>query len=172
MNAEPFFLILARSVKEQLAAKQRKLVLAESCTAGLVAAMLGAVPGISEWFCGSAVTYRETTKTEWLGVSEELITGHNVVSKEVAEAMAVGVLKITPEADISAAVTGHLGPTDDIERDGLIHIAIAERSGSQVEVINHQAERLDSFEAADKRILRQQEAAICVIDLLFQTLGR
>jgi len=58
----------AVGLAKRLADRQRKIVLAESCTAGLAAALLGECPGISAWFCGSAVTYREATKIQWLDV--------------------------------------------------------------------------------------------------------
>ena len=63
---------VAAELAEQLAAKQQKIVFAESCTAGMAAALLGGCPGISAWLCGSAVTYREATKTRWLDIDPAL----------------------------------------------------------------------------------------------------
>ena len=62
---------LAESLgRGQLSGRRRAnaLVLAESCTGGLAAAALATIPGISRWFCGSAVTYRDQTKIDWLAV--------------------------------------------------------------------------------------------------------
>ena len=59
---------LARKVVDRLADRQMRIVLAESCTGGMISAELAKVPGVSQWLCGSAVTYRSPTKVEWLNV--------------------------------------------------------------------------------------------------------
>ncbi len=105
----------------------RRLVLAESCTAGLVAASLGRVPGISRHLCGSLVSYRESAKTNWLGVPPSVLQQHTVASEAVARLMATGALVATPEADLAASVTGHLGPNAPPEQDGLIYVGVVER---------------------------------------------
>ncbi|MGH7199146.1 MAG: CinA family protein [Planctomycetaceae bacterium] len=105
----------------------RHVVLAESCTGGLVSAALVQVPGVSTHYCGSAVVYQLATKARWLGVSAALLHHPGPVSREVVAAMAEGVLRTTPHADLSAAVTGHLGPDAPPEQDGLVYIALAER---------------------------------------------
>jgi PncC family amidohydrolase len=120
----------AQTLADVLRQNRRKVVFAESCTGGLVSATLARIPGVSEWHCGSAVVYRLNTKHQWLGVPEALLDDPGPVSREVAEAMATGVLSRTPEADIAAAVTGHLGPHAPTEQDGLIWIAIALRESS------------------------------------------
>lgn len=121
----------ARDLAEQLARARVRLVLAESCTAGLVAALLGEIPGISEWWCGSAVVYREATKTAWLGVAPRDLAKFTAVSAEVARGMACGALERTPEADVAVAVTGHLGPASPAGQDGLVFVGSAvRRTGS------------------------------------------
>lgn len=121
-------LALATGLRE----KGLKIVFAESCTAGLASATLARIPGISEYHCGSAVVYRLDTKHEWLGVSRGLLEDPGPVSKEVAEAMATGVLKKTPEADDAAAITGHLGPNVPAGQDGLVWMAVARRAESLI----------------------------------------
>ena len=64
---------LARDVARELEQQNKKIVFAESCTAGLVSASLAKVPGISQHHCGSAVTYRNDSKHRWLGVSAQLL---------------------------------------------------------------------------------------------------
>jgi len=115
-----------------LQSRRRRIVFAESCTAGLVSAILARVPGVSEWHCGSAVVYRLDTKHRWLGVSQALLDDPGPVSREVAVAMAAGVLERTPEADFAAAVTGHLGPNAPDDQDGLIWVAVASREANGV----------------------------------------
>jgi nicotinamide-nucleotide amidase len=140
--------------------RQTRIVLAESCTAGLVSATIAQVAGVSQWFCGSAVTYREETKSAWLGISLADIHEHNVVSEEVARQMAVGVLRITPEAMFSASITGHLGPGAPPELDGVVCIAVAQRVGSHLQIIRSVRETL----SASDRLVRQQQAALRVLE--------
>lgn len=118
---------LAGQLAECLRVRQCRVIFAESCTGGLVSAALAQIPGISEFHCGSAVVYRLETKTRWLGVPAEMLIDPGPVSEVVARAMAQGVLSKTPEADWSAAITGHLGPNAPAELDGLVFIGIARR---------------------------------------------
>jgi PncC family amidohydrolase len=145
----------ARRLAEQLAATGTRLVLAESCTGGLAAAALTRVPGISQWFCGSAVTYRELTKVAWLDVAPGELARVSAVSREVTSAMARGVLRHTAEADVAGAITGHLGPDAPPGDDGRVWVTLAARAADQVAVVAVQAHQL----AARSRDDRQQEAA-------------
>src|SRR5688572_6217587 len=114
----------AAEVARLLQSTGRRLVLAESCTGGLVAATLARVPGISEHLCGSAVVYRAATKSAWLGIDPRLLHDPAIgpVSAEVTRELALAVLEQTPEADLSAGVTGHLGPDAPPALDGVVYI--------------------------------------------------
>ncbi len=101
------------------------LVLAESCTAGLIAATMARVPGMSRRLAGSFVVYQIDSKVAWLGVSSDTIQRHDVVSREVAESMATQALKRTPHATIAMSITGHLGPDAPAVLDGVAWLAIA-----------------------------------------------
>jgi len=90
----------------------------------MAAALLGGVPGVSQVFCGSAVTYREATKTCWLDVPEATLQRYTAESPEATRALADQVLRHTPEATVAAAVTGHLGPDADDDIDGLVHMGV------------------------------------------------
>jgi len=151
-----------------LAEADRRLVLAESCTAGLVAASLGRVPGISRHLCGSLVSYRESAKTHWLGIPPAIFERHTVASEAVARLMAAGALMATPEADLAASVTGHLGPNAPPEQDGLIYIGLAERNVETGEALPTKLRRCRLVNR--DRLLRQREAALCVLALLLETL--
>lgn len=155
-------------IAELLAARDRRIVFAESCTAGLVSAWLARVPGISDYLCGSAVTYREATKTAWLGIPTEVLQHHTAVSGVVTEMMASAALEKTPEAHIAAAVTGHLGPNAPPEQDGLVYVAIAVRLPGSKGIATGQASEYRL--AADSRLLRQREAAFRVLDCLLDSL--
>ncbi|MEX0715314.1 MAG: nicotinamide-nucleotide amidohydrolase family protein [Planctomycetaceae bacterium] len=154
-----------------------RVVFAESCTAGLVSATLAGVPGVSEHHCGSAVVYRLDTKARWLGVPRELLTDPGPVSAEMATAMATGVLERTPEADMSASVTGHLGPNAPAEQDGLAYFAIAirgpERPSATPQVAVHErrlAPKAGSDDGKSLRLHRQREAAHILLALVRETL--
>jgi nicotinamide-nucleotide amidase len=123
---------LVQEVASLLQASNRRIVFAESCTGGLVSASLARVSGISEFLCGSAVVYRLDTKARWLGISEALLRDTGPVSEVVARAMALGVLACTPEADLAASVTGHLGPNAPDDQDGLVFIGIAHRRAETI----------------------------------------
>jgi PncC family amidohydrolase len=149
---------LAEDLVAVLAAQRVRVVFAESCTAGLVAAWLAAVPGVSEWLCGSAVTYQSATKTAWLGVPEALIASETAVSASVATAMARGVLEKTPQAELAASITGHLGPHAPAGFDGLTFIGLARRQAGEIvcETTRYQLQETG-------RLPRQQEAAARVL---------
>ena len=125
----------AESLARRLAKRDVRVVFAESCTAGLVAALLARVPGVSEYLCGLAVTYRSRTKHDWLAVPQSDLDQYTAVSEPVARAMASAVLERTQEADFSAAVTGHLGPDAPKELDGVVYVAVARRTGEAIEIL-------------------------------------
>ena len=82
---------------------------AESCTGGLVAARITEVPGSSDVFLGSVVSYSNSVKHERLGVSEEVLAAHGAVSAETAAAMAAGAREALG-VDVAVAITGIAGP--------------------------------------------------------------
>jgi PncC family amidohydrolase len=151
----------ARRVVDRLKALNLRIVLAESCTGGLVSALLTRIPGVSELHCGSAVVYQVATKAAWLDVPKSLLRDPGPVSREVASKMASGALKITPHADIAAAVTGHLGPGAPPAQDGLVYVAFARRSRSRSAVAKLElaAEAGDELPNPMLRRLRRQRSA-------------
>lgn len=167
----------ARRVVTELSRRGLRLVLAESCTGGLIAATLSQFPGVSEYLCGSAVVYRTATKTAWLGVSSELLTdpARGPVSGDAAAAIARAALARTPEAALALGITGHLGPNAPAELDGVVFVAIVRR---RPEVAGHHAcdverrTRLDSRQGDPKsvRTERQHAAAVFALCLLSEYL--
>ncbi len=93
-----------------LRARGGRLVSAESCTGGGVAAACTDLPGSSDWFERGFVTYSNAAKSELLGVPAALIEAHGAVSEAVARAMATGAVA-NAHAHWSVAVTGIAGPT-------------------------------------------------------------
>lgn len=104
---------------------------AESCTGGLIAALLTEIPGSSDVVDRGFITYSNEAKAEMIGVDPALIARVGAVSREVALAMAEGAIRHSA-ADISVAVTGVAGPGGgtDAKPVGLVHIASARRNGA------------------------------------------
>ena len=143
-----------------------RFVLAESCTSGLAAAVLGRKAGISAYFCGSSVTYRNKSKQNWLDVDPRFLQDDGPVSEVVAKAMVAAALTKTEEADVAISITGHLGPAAPPELDGLVIIGISIRNedGNASTVSN-------SFLLnSTSREQRQQEATLLVLTVLARTL--
>ncbi|NNE00367.1 MAG: CinA family protein, partial [Pirellulaceae bacterium] len=110
-----------------LSQTSNKLIFAESCTSGLLAASLSLIPGISNVFCGSYVTYRESLKTDALGVHRETLDQFTAVSRPTTLEMLSGCLDRCTEATVGLAITGHLGPDAPPELDGVVFIACMTR---------------------------------------------
>ncbi len=103
----------------------KKLCCAESITGGIMANAIVSLPGASEIFCGSAVTYTDKAKHDLLNVPEKTLKEHGAVSPETAASMAKGALKIY-RADYALSSTGFAGPTGD--EVGLCYIGLASKN--------------------------------------------
>jgi len=120
----------AATLLDRLRAKDLRLVTAESCTGGLIAAALTEIRGSSDVFERGFVTYSNLAKSDLLGVPEAVIARHGAVSREVALLMAKGALTRSP-ADLAVAVTGVAGPGGGSAEKpvGLVHIAAVRKGG-------------------------------------------
>jgi nicotinamide-nucleotide amidase len=120
--------LLARA--ENLLAKARaggvRIATAESCTGGLIAALLTEIPGASDVFGRGFVTYSNKAKEDMLGVPAASLRQHGAVSEAVARIMAEGAIR-NSTAQLSVAVTGIAGPGGGTDEKpvGLVHIAAA-----------------------------------------------
>lgn len=130
---EPIEVVLGRL----LAKKKLTISTAESCTGGKIAATLSAVPGASNYFKGSVVSYATQVKIDVLEIDENLIAKHGVVSAEVASEMVKSVQKLM-NSDYAIATTGNAGPTkgDDDAELGTVFIGIATPNEVFVEEFN------------------------------------
>ena len=112
--------------------KQKKLTLAtaESCTGGLLAAVITEIPGSSMVLDRGFVTYTNAAKQQMLGVTPNTIELYGAVSKECAEEMAKGALAHA-QTSLAISITGIAGPTGAVPGKpiGLVHFAAASRSG-------------------------------------------
>jgi nicotinamide-nucleotide amidase len=111
---------LMRFLKEQ----RLTLVVAESCTAGLMGKVLSDVPGAGAHFHGGFVTYTKAHKARALDVPVDLLRQKGAVCAEVARAMAQGALAHSP-AQLSAAITGVAGPEPDPDDNPVGRVCIA-----------------------------------------------
>ena len=100
---------LSQDIGELLLAKNHVLTLAESCTGGLISALITNTAGSSTWFDSGLVTYSNKAKQDLLQVKEATLTQYGAVSEQVAMEMAIGTLQ-QGRATISASVTGIAGP--------------------------------------------------------------
>jgi nicotinamide-nucleotide amidase len=107
-------------------ARNIKIASAESCTGGLIAALLTEIAGSSDVFDRGFVTYSNQAKEEMLGVPGAMIRQHGAVSESVARAMAEGAIRQS-RAQLAVAVTGIAGPGGGTNEKpvGLAHIAAA-----------------------------------------------
>jgi len=146
-----------------LTSKNATLATAESCTGGKIAQVITSVPGASNYFKGSVVSYATETKISVLGISSELIKEHSVVSYEVAKEMALAIKRIM-NTDYAIATTGNAGPSkgDGNSEIGTVFIAIATPDNLVVEEFNFGQPRVKvidravnkAFEMLQKEILK------------------
>jgi nicotinamide-nucleotide amidase len=124
-------LLPAVDVGRALEAWGRRLATAESCTGGLIAGAITAVPGSSRWFDRGFVTYANEAKVEMLGVSADTLASAGAVSEAVAAEMAAGALARS-RADVAVAVTGIAGPDGGTPAKpvGTVCFAWARRGGA------------------------------------------
>ena len=120
----------AEELGRRLTARKAFLAGAESCTGGLIAKRITDVAGSSGWFERGMVVYSNASKQDLLGISPDLLARHGAVSRECAEAMARGVLVMTP-AHWALAVTGIAGPGGGSPEKpvGLVWVAWEQRGG-------------------------------------------
>jgi len=121
-DGETIETVVGRLLKRQ----GKTISTAESCTGGKIAQLLTSVSGASKYFKGSVVCYATEIKISVLGLSEQLIKEHSVVSAEVAKQMALNVKNIM-KTDYAIATTGNAGPTkgDSNAEVGTVFIALA-----------------------------------------------
>ena len=115
-----------------------KIATAESCTGGMLAALITSVPGSSDVFDCSFVTYSNEAKKRMLHVSHDIIADHGAVSRECSLAMAHGAI-LESAATLAVSITGIAGPGGGTSAKpvGLVHLACARRNGATL----HREER-------------------------------
>ncbi|MFW6028173.1 MAG: competence/damage-inducible protein A [bacterium] len=102
---------LEHAIVKLLQQRNQKLATAESCTGGLIGAMVTSVAGSSDVYAGGWITYSNAMKESKLHVPADLLESHGAVSEPVVRSMAKGALDHCAEADVSLSITGIAGPT-------------------------------------------------------------
>ncbi len=154
---------LARLVIDDARARSLRIVTAESCTGGLVAAALCAVAGASDVFERGFVAYSNRAKQELLGIPGDMIADLGAVSEPIARMMAEGALEHS-HAHLAVAITGVAGPGGGtpMKPVGAVHLATARTNDS----VRH---RLEMFEP-DSRAAVQLAAAEAALEMLRERL--
>lgn len=158
----PELIALAQRVVDENRRMGRTFALAESCTGGLVSAAITEIPGSSEVFEASFVTYSNEIKNELLKVSQDVLETFGSVSIATAWAMAQGALART-HAHFTVAITGIAGPGGGSEQKpvGTVVFARAERGGNPDKVVAD----MRKFDDNGRSGVRLQ-AALCALELL------
>ncbi len=138
------------------------LAVAESCTGGLISHLLTNIPGSSEYFLLSAVTYANAAKQNLLGVSRQILEQYGAVHEETVKLMAQGIQKISG-ADIGLSVSGIAGPTGAAKDKpvGTVCVGVSRKDKTT-------AARFQS--PFQERLSNKQIFAICALNMLRQEL--
>jgi nicotinamide-nucleotide amidase len=132
MFPEPLLIGAAKLIVSCRAARLT-IATAESCTGGLLAALITAIPGSSDVFERGFVTYSNAAKIESLGVAPRILEQFGAVSAETARAMAAGALAHSP-ASLALSITGIAGPGGGVPTKpaGLVYFGLARRGEGAV----------------------------------------
>jgi len=153
----------AEAVMHAICDRDWTVATAESCTGGMLAALLTDIEGAGRGFERGFVTYSKESKTDLLGVDPSLLERNDAVSEPVARAMAEGALKQS-RAQIALGVTGFAGPAGEGHEEGLVHMALARRGGSTLHRVEH-------FGAAGRGPVRIKTLR-CMLEMLEESLDK
>lgn len=126
----------AERLMRRLCDKGWTVATAESCTGGMMAALLTDIEGAGHGFDRGFVTYTKEAKTDLLGIEPDVLERNEAVSEPVARAMAEGALSRS-SADVAIGVTGFAGPAGDGCEEGLVHFALASRTARPQHRVEH-----------------------------------
>ena len=164
MVSDPELYELAERVGHKLHAAERRMVTAESCTAGWVAKALTDVPGSSQWFECGYVTYSDAAKVRDLGVAARTLASFGAVSEQSVREMAEGALRVSG-ATVALAVTGIAGPDGGTPAKpvGTVWFCAAARQARVIDIIAE--ERLFAGDRAFVRSHSVQHALRLILRL-------
>ncbi len=150
---------LAGVTGQLLLNKKASMAIAESCTGGYIAHQITSVPGSSEWFKGSVVTYSNQSKISLLQIPAQLIEKHGAVSEQVVLEMAKNVRELF-NADYAIATSGIAGPTGESENKpvGTVWIALVSKEKATAQKFNFANNR-------ERNIIRSSQTALNLLRL-------
>ncbi len=133
---------LNEEIVKLLAERKMTISSAESCTGGLFSALITNVPGASDILNEAFVTYANSAKMKYLGVSAETLEKHGAVSRETAFEMAQGLYERTG-ADVTVGITGIAGPGGGTKEKpvGLVYAGICVNGNTEVIEMRHDGTR-------------------------------
>jgi nicotinamide-nucleotide amidase len=157
--ADAALVALSAKLGAALKARGQMLALAESCTGGMAAQYVTAIPGSSAWFDRGFVTYSNFSKQEMLLVPGEILAEHGAVSEETARSMVLGALQQST-ANLAGAITGIAGPDGGTAEKpvGTVCFGWADRSG-RISTTTH-------LLTGDRHAIRQQSVLTLLKGLL------
>jgi PncC family amidohydrolase len=140
---------LAERLQHLCLERHETVATAESCTGGLIAGAITAVPGSSGFFLGGLVTYADAAKVQLLGIPAATISAHGAVSAQVARAMATGALERLG-ASMAVSSTGVAGPDGGSAAKpvGLVYLGLAWDGDADVRRLMLEGDRAAIREAA------------------------
>jgi nicotinamide-nucleotide amidase len=153
---------------DQCRAQSLKIVTAESCTGGLLSALLTEIPGSSSVYERGFITYSNEAKNELLGVDPHALEMYGAVSEPVARAMVSGAIARS-KATLAASVTGIAGPGGGSAEKpvGLVYIGVGSNHSIDVQQFifsgNRHEIRLQSLDAALEMLLKASRAFSSVV---------
>ena len=152
----------AEALMRRLCERDWTIATAESCTGGMLAALLTDIEGASHGFDRGFVAYTKAAKTDLLGIDPAVLDENDAVSEPVARAMAEGALARS-SAQVALGVTGFAGPAGEGCEEGLVHMALARRGGETM----HRVEHFGSAGRGPVRIM----ALRTMLEMLEESLG-
>ena len=152
---------LVASIAAALLARRQTLATAESCTGGLVGALLTGRPGSSAWYLGGIVAYANDLKLRLLGVPADVLAAQGAVSLAVAEAMAAGA-RAAARSDYAVSLTGIAGPAGGTPEKpvGLVYVGVAAPHGTATFKHHFSGSRAEIRQAATEAALRHLLEAV------------
>ncbi len=158
----------AKRVHDLLLERERYVATAESLTGGKLAALLTAAPGASDTFLGGVVSYATEVKQNVLGVSEEIVEKHGVVSAECAREMARGVRALMGST-YGVSTTGVAGPAEQEGKEpGTVYVGLSGPGGDSTVALDLTGDRTaitdatceEALSALADMILREEETGL------------
>lgn len=155
MFSDPLLFTQVAELSELLVLQKKKLVTAESCTGGLISALMTELAGSSKIFERGYITYSNAAKQTLLGVPLSILETQGAVSEVCAEAMARGAL-LNSRADIAVSVTGIAGPggATPVKPVGLVYIGLASEEKSKAYEFRFSGSRSDIRAASCREAFR------------------